>query len=155
MPWTARVVAYTDRAAQVLIAELDEDMIARYGGGDETSVLPDQFTPPHGTFVVVCDEAGLIGCAGLRATDEVDVGDVELKRMYVRSTRRREGHAARLMTVLEDHSREHGFSRIILETGSPQAEATAFYERCGFELIANFGYYKADSRSRCYAKRLD
>ncbi|MEO8850277.1 MAG: GNAT family N-acetyltransferase [Allobranchiibius sp.] len=155
MSWTARVVAYTDSDAQILISELDVDMIARYGGADETPVAPDQFAPPHGTFVVASDEVGLIGCAGLRGTDEVEVGDVELKRMYVRPSRRREGHAAQLMAALEDHSRTVGFTRIILETGSPQAEAMAFYERSGFELIANFGHYKEDPLSRCYAKRLD
>lgn len=154
MQWSARVVAYTDPEAQVLIAELDTDMVARYGGADETPVAPDQFAPPHGTFVVASDALGLIGCAGLRATDEVAAGDVELKRMYVRESRRREGHAARLLAALEDHSREVGFTRIILETGSPQAEAMAFYEQCGFVLIPNFGFYKEDSLSRCYAKRL-
>lgn len=153
--WTARVVAYTDPDAQALIAELDVDMVARYGGADATPVAPDQFAPPMGTFVVASDALGLIGCAGLRATTEVASGDVELKRMYVRQSRRREGHAARLLAALEEHSRDAGFTRIILETGSPQAEAMAFYEQCGFERIENFGYYKADSLSRCYGKRLD
>lgn len=52
MNWTARVVAYTNP--------------------DATPVAPEQYTPPHGTFVVASDERGLIGYAGLRATDEVE-----------------------------------------------------------------------------------
>lgn len=154
MSWNARAVAYTDPDAQVLISELDEDMVARYGGTDATPVDPHQFAAPHGTFLVVSDDRGLIGCAGLRATDELEHGDIELKRMYVRVTRRREGHAARILAALEDHSRALGFTRIILETGSPQTEAMAFYERSGFDRIANFGYYKEDSLSRCFGKRL-
>ncbi|XAS77641.1 GNAT family N-acetyltransferase [Dermatophilaceae bacterium Sec6.4] len=154
MTWSARAVAYTDPDAQVLIGELDDDMVARYGGKDATAVAPQQFAAPHGIFVVASDERGLIGCAGLRATDEVARGDIELKRMYVRVSRRREGHAVRLLVALEEHSRARGFSRIILETGSPQHEAIAFYESAGFEPIPNFGYYKEDELSRCFGKRL-
>lgn len=154
MNWSARVVAYTDPDARVLIAELDADMVRRYGGTDATPVAPQQFAPPHGTFIVVSDDSGLIGCAGLRATDDVEPGDIELKRMYVRAERRREGHAVRLLAALEAHSLGLGFKRIIPETGSPQTEAIAFYERSGFEQIANFGYYQGDSLSRCFGKRL-
>ncbi|MBO1756298.1 GNAT family N-acetyltransferase [Allobranchiibius sp. CTAmp26] len=151
MSWTVRTVAYTDPDAQTLIRELDEDMTTRYGGVDATPVAPDEFASPAGTFVVAADDRGLIGCAGLRAAT---AGDVELKRMYVRASRRREGHAARLLGVLEERSRALGFARLILETGTAQPEAMALYERCGYDAIPGFGFYKDEPLSRCYAKRL-
>ncbi|UIJ36262.1 GNAT family N-acetyltransferase [Allobranchiibius sp. GilTou73] len=74
--------------------------------------------------------------------------------MYVRASRRREGHAARLLGVLEERSRALGFTRLILETGTAQPEAMALYERLGYDAIPGFGYYKDEPLSRCYAKRL-
>ena len=152
MTWNVRDVPYTDPDAQSLIAELNADMTVRYGGPDATPVAPAEFAPPRGAFVVVTDENGLIGCGGLR--DHGD-GDVELKRMYVRAARRREGHAARLLTYLEQRSCDAGFKRVVLETGDPQYEAIAFYERCGYVVIPGFGYYRDEPSCRCYGKRLD
>lgn len=155
--WVLQVVPYDDPTAQLLVAELGEDISRRYGGGDATPVDGSQFDPPHGTFVVVSDARGPIACAGLRTHHDAahpDARIAELKRMFVRAERRREGHARRLLTALEDHARSRGFTRLILETGTEQPEAIAMYEAAGYSPIPGFGFYKDEPENRCYAKEL-
>ena len=35
--------------------------------------------------------------------------------------------------------------RMVLETGRRQPEAIRFYEKCGYEQIANYGYYRDEA----------
>ncbi|WP_392424062.1 GNAT family N-acetyltransferase [Barrientosiimonas humi] len=149
-PWTVRPVPYLDPVAQELVAELDRDMQARYGGQDATPVDPEHFADPSGTFLVMEDGAGPIGCAGIRTHG----ADAEIKRMYVRASRRRRGFARHLLTALEAYARARGFTRVILETGTAQPEAIALYEASGYVQIVGYGYYRDEPTCRCYAKWL-
>ena len=148
--WTLRRVPYDDPAAQELVAELNDELSQRYGGGegDATPVSPHQFAEPSGTFLVASDDAGLIGCAGVR----IHGADAELKRMFVRPSRRRQGHARRLLEAIEAYARTQGFSRVILETGTAQPEAIALYEDTGYVLIPPYGHYRDEPDCRCYAR---
>ncbi|WP_218917395.1 GNAT family N-acetyltransferase [Luteipulveratus mongoliensis] len=146
--WTLQTVPYDDPLAQALVSELNDDLSQRYGGGDATPVRADDFAPPSGTFVVASDSAGLIGCAGLRTQG----ADAELKRMFIRPGRRRQGHAKRLLEAIEDYARGRGFSRVILETGTAQPEAMALYESVGYLPIPSYGYYRDEPECRCYAR---
>jgi GNAT superfamily N-acetyltransferase len=88
-----------------------------------------------------------VACAGWRTlshyADEQAPPDVaELKRMFVVPSQRGTGVAAALLAALEDSAREHGMSRIVLETGIKQPEAISFYERAGYQRIPNYGYYR-------------
>lgn len=143
-------MSYDHPVAQELIAELDEDMVRRYGGRDAAPVSSHDFSGPSGTFLVLQDARGPIGCAGVRTNG----ADAEIKRMFVRPERRREGHARRLLVAIEEYVRTRGLSRVILETGTPQSEAVALYERAGFLRIPPFGHHRQDPRTRCYAKWL-
>ncbi|MDE9367114.1 GNAT family N-acetyltransferase [Luteipulveratus sp. YIM 133132] len=146
--WTLQTVPYEDPTAQRLVAELNADLAQRYGGGDATPVQPAQFAPPSGTFLVASDETGPIGCAGVR----INGADAELKRMFIRPSRRREGHARRLLAAIEEYARGRGFSRVILETGIAQPEAIALYESAGYVPIPSYGYYRDEPDCRCYAR---
>lgn len=151
-PWTVLPVSYLDPTAQELVAELDAELQQRYGGDDHgpAPAHPQEFTTPSGTFLVMRDAAGPIGCAGIRTHG----ADAELKRMYIRPARRRHGFARHLMVALEEYALGRYFSRIILETGTAQPESMALYERLGYVPIPPFGDYRDYPESRCYAKWL-
>ncbi|WP_235510849.1 GNAT family N-acetyltransferase [Curtobacterium sp. Leaf261] len=103
-------------------------------------------------FFLARDAAGTpLGCGGLR---EIEDGIVEIKRMYVRSEARGIGVATAILRQLEESARELGSPAVVLETGTEQRRAIAFYEREGFTRIANFGPYRGAPLSVCYSKIL-
>jgi GNAT superfamily N-acetyltransferase len=142
---------YGDELTRPLLEEVQQDLAARYGGPDETPVAPDEFTPPHGAFLVVTVDGAPAGCAGLRRHDD---DAAELKRMYVRPAFRRRGVARWLLGAVEDRARELGYRRLLLETGEAQPEAIALYEACGYEPVPGFGHYRCSPTSRSFAKEL-
>lgn len=142
---------YYDETTAALIEEVQKEYIMRYGGRDATAVDADEFAPPDGAFVLALFDGEPIGCAGLRRHD-ADV--VEIKRMYVRASHRRRGHARRLLRALEDRARDLGYRRVILETGTAQPEAMALYATAGYTRVPGFGHYRDAPESRCYGKDL-
>jgi GNAT superfamily N-acetyltransferase len=114
------------------------------------------FEAPHGCFVVAFLEADggdlvPVGCAGIRRHDEAIA---ELKRMYVADEARGRGIARAILERLEEEAVALGYSTMWLETGTEQPEAISLYESHGYEPIPNYGSYKDDPRSRCFARRL-
>ena len=147
-----REAGFGEPEVQRLIAAAMAELSARYGGsGDDTPVAADDFAPPHGAFLVAQDETGrLLGCAGWRTHGE----DAELKRMFTIAVARGRGVARQVLTAIEDSARERGRRRVILETGDKQPEAIALYEKCGYERIEDFGYYKGEPGVLSYARAL-
>lgn len=43
---------YDDPVAVMLIAEVQQEYVARYGGPDETPLVRDEFAPPDGVFLL-------------------------------------------------------------------------------------------------------
>ena len=149
-------VSYEERAfespqSQALVAEVQQEYVRRYGGPDETRVDPAEFAAPDGTFLVALVGGETIGCAGLRRHGD---GAVEVKRMFVRVEHRRRGHARRMLAALEDWARDHGSTRVVLETGMAQPEAIALYESAGYLPTDGFGHYRDSPLSRSFAKDL-
>ena len=146
-----REVPFDGPEALALIAELQQEYVARYGGPDETPVEPRAFEPPEGAFLVAEWDGRLAGCAGLRKHD-ADVA--ELKRMYVRSAYRRQGLARVLLSAAEERARALGYRRLVLETGAEQPEALALYLATGYQPFENFGYYRESGLDRSFIKDL-
>lgn len=144
-------VAFDSALAAVLVAEVQQEYVTRYGGEDKTAVDAAQFAPPYGAFFVATVDGEPIGCGGLRQHDD---GVVEVKRMFVRSAHRRRGHARALLRALEDRARASGYRRVIMETGLAQPEAIALYTSEGYSPIDGFGHYKDALLSRSFAKDL-
>ena len=111
-----------------LVAELLDDLAARYGGPDPDSPAPSDFHPPTGVFLVAWLDGEAVGCGGVRA--HVD-GTGEIKRMYTRPLARRRGVGRALLTELEVRAAALGHGRLILETGTEQPEAIALYASVG------------------------
>jgi GNAT superfamily N-acetyltransferase len=102
-------------------------------------VTPDQVARPRGAFVVVWLDGEPVACGALRPLAE---GEAEVKRMYTAPAARRRGLAARVLERLEVIAGELGYRALRLETGTPQPEAIALYERAGWQRIAPFGRYR-------------
>lgn len=101
--------------------------------------------------LVVYDENTPVGCGAIRAFS----GDtMEIKRMYVLTDKRRTGIATSIVQELENWSRELGYQKTILETGTQLPEAIKLYEKQGYIKIANYEPYINIASSVCYGKRL-
>lgn len=95
----------------------------------------------------------LAGCGALK---ELDVTHGEIKSMRTARTNLRQGVAAGLLTHILAIAKRRGYSRISLETGTPEAFAPArrLYEKFGFQPCAPFADYKAGPFSVCMTKTL-
>jgi GNAT superfamily N-acetyltransferase len=120
--------------------------------GADTEPGPKPTADSIAVFFVARDGDGTpVGCGGLRIVED---GIAEVKRMYVRTESRGSGVAAAMLRRLEEAALDLGSPALVLETGTEQKRAVAFYEREGFARIANFGPYVGADRSVCYSKIL-
>lgn len=152
MAFTVRPLPYTDPVVRALEAELQQEYVLRYGGGDESPVDPAQFAPPHGLFLVGFVDDEPVASGGYRQHED---GVAEIKRMYVVGDRRRTGYARRLLAELERRAAAAGYRRILLETGLRQPEAIELYQTSGYQPVSDFGYYQGKPLSRAFGKDLD
>jgi|SRR6266536_3020769 len=126
------------------------ELDARYGCDDhEPGTVPTAETMT--VFLVARNDGKAVGCGGLRL---LEPGAAEIKRMYVTPEARGTGVSVALLRALEERAREHGVTRLLLETGIGQPDAIRFYQREGYEPIENFGPYRGESISRCFARDL-
>jgi ribosomal protein S18 acetylase RimI-like enzyme len=153
-----RRVAFTHADAQLLVAEVQQEYVARYGGPDDTPMDPTVFDEPAGAFFVGYLDDVPVAMGGWRMRpDVVRLGGrrtAEIKRMYVAPRGRRRGLARVVLAHLEQTARDSGADVIVLETGIAQPEAIALYESSGYEPVEKFGHYAWSPKSRCYGKRL-
>jgi len=128
--------------SRALVAGAMADLGQRYGGGGDGTPVDDvEFDPPNGIFLVAFADGEPAGCAGWRSHDDTD--DVaELKRMYVAPRFRGIGLATMLLRAVEDAARGSGRTQMLLECGDKQPEAVALYQKCGYQPIPHFGFYK-------------
>ena len=145
------VVAYDDPRLEVLVAEVQAEYVARYGGPDKTPIDPEAFVPPTGTFLLGLVQGEAVACGAYRRHEE---GVAEIKRMYVRAAWRRRGIARELLAELEGRAAQAGYVRAVLETGLAQPEALALYPSAEWTPIPGYGHYKWSPRNRCFAKDL-
>lgn len=147
-----RALRYADPVVRALETELQQEYVERYGDPDETPVDPDEFTPPHGRFLVGFVGNEPVATGGFRRHTD---GVAEIKRMFVSHDHRGGGHARRLLAELEAQAAEAGYRRVVLETGTRQPEAMALYSSSGYSRTEPFGRYADDDLSRYFTKDLD
>ena len=108
--------AYIERA----LAEEIDRITAYYGERD-------------GGFWVAVKGDKVVGTFGLeRASDDA----MELRRMYVDHSARRQGIARRMLQFAEDECRSRNVSRLQLSTAEIQQAALALYKKAGHRLVA-------------------
>ena len=98
------------------------------------------------SFWTVWDGAELLGCGALK---ELSAAEGEIKAMRTRPAARGRGVASHMLLFLIGESRERGYRRINLETGSQDffAPARRLYARHGFVECPPFGDYVLDPNS--------
>jgi len=156
-----RSVPYGGPDARPLLDAAHADLVEVYGSGDGNPVDPREFDPPDGAFLVAWRDGRPVACGGWRGLPtgtggprDLGPGVAELKRMFALPDVRGTGVAAALLRALEDSAREYGRTRMVLETGAPQAAAISFYVRNGYERIGNYGYYREYDDCRSFGRDL-
>jgi GNAT superfamily N-acetyltransferase len=142
---------YDGPSAQLLIAQVQQEYVVRYGGPDTTPVDPQEFAPPKGRFVVGYLDVEPVAMGGLRS---LDLDTVEIKRMFVVPRCRGRGLARVVLARLEEVAAEIGATSVVLETGLKQPEAMALYASSGYERVEGFGHYRDEPLSASYGKLL-
>jgi ribosomal protein S18 acetylase RimI-like enzyme len=135
--------------AIALINELQEHLESFYPPESRHGFSVQKLIDQQVAFFVLRADGEPAGCGGVMLVGK-EFG--ELKRMYVRPRFRGAGFGKLLVERLAAHAREHGISRLRLETGIHQQEAIRLYERLGFQRIPPFPPYFEDPLSRCYER---
>jgi GNAT superfamily N-acetyltransferase len=156
--WQVVQVPITHPDAALLVEEVQQEYVARYGGPDETPIEPAYFEPPQGAFFVGYLDGRPVATGGWRLRRDlvVDGSDrtAEVKRMYVIPSARGRGLARAMLAHLEITAGVAGAEVLVLETGSAQPEAIALYQSSGFVRIPAFGFYQDSPLVRCFARRI-
>jgi GNAT superfamily N-acetyltransferase len=128
-----------------------------YGDEGENQLLPAQISGERCVFIMAWQNGEAVGCGAVRPFPyEEHEGEIgEIKRIFVTHSARRQGIARLIMTRLEDEARRLGYTKLKLETGEPQADAIALYEREGWHRIPPYGTYANDPECICFGKSLD
>ena len=134
---TTEQIAAGDPEALALVEAMVAEIDALYGidmrSGPSGSV--EDFSPPHGAFVVVREDGRAVAGGGVK---RLGTGVAEIKRMYVVPDARSRGHARRLLEGLEAAAADLGYWIARLDTGPEQPHARALYESAGYREIGNF-----------------
>lgn len=101
--------------------------------------------------VVVYSNKTPIACGAFKA---INNDTVEIKRMFTKPKLRGKGIASKVLTELENWSKELSFKTCVLETGKRQEDAVAFYKKLNYQITPNYGQYKNITNSLCFKKEL-
>ena len=93
--------------------------------------LEQEHSPPGRAMLLARLGGAAVGCGMYRT---LAPGTAEIKRVYVRDAARGQGAGLALMQALVDRCRAAGFSRILMDSGTPLAAAKRLYLSMGFRL---------------------
>jgi GNAT superfamily N-acetyltransferase len=143
---------YGDPDVARLVAQVQAEYVAMYGGVDAAAVDPGEFAPPDGLFLTGVLDGAAVAMGGWRRLPDGE--QAEIKRMYVVPAARRQGLALRVLAELERTAAAAGIGRLVLNTGPEQPEAVAMYERSGYTPVTPFGHYACHPNALFYGKTL-
>ncbi|MCX4681571.1 GNAT family N-acetyltransferase [Streptomyces sp. NBC_01433] len=151
--WTVSAVPYDCPAARALTQALQREQFSTYGRADDPGANDTaEFEPPSGVFLVAGRTDGTgVGCGGWRTAGPATA---EVKRMYVAPDARGWGLGRRLLQALERDARQHGMTKVILETGVRNHAALALYARCGYTLVESYVRGRDPQINRAMSKAL-
>jgi putative acetyltransferase len=99
---------------------------------EEIDRIPAYYGERDGGFWVAVRGDNVVGTFGLeRATDDA----IELRRMYVHPSARRQGVARLMPQVAEDECRRRRVKRLELSTAEIQQAALSLYRNAGYRLV--------------------
>ncbi len=132
-----------------LVQSLNLDLAQRDGTTHPLSQFNDISNLNYVILVMNKDKA--IGCG---AISRYDFNSMEIKRMYVSPEARGQKIGEKILSELENWSRELGKTKCILFMGSKQPEASKLYQRNNYNFIEKYGKLKDIPDSLCLAKDL-
>lgn len=133
-----------------LMDELSECLQAITGDNGKNSFDANDVCNDRAIFVIARNQSGkAIGCGAFRPMDETAA---EVKRMYAKE--KGMGIGNKILSYLEYRAHDIGYKTIRLETRIVNAKAVSFYERNGYQKIANYGKYAGRVNSICFKKNL-
>ncbi|PZG44544.1 GNAT family N-acetyltransferase [Spongiactinospora gelatinilytica] len=144
---------YDHPHAARLVRALFDDQTQRYGYADPFEADPAGYAPPRGLFLVGYLDDRPVACGGYRTYD-VRTRTVEIKKMYTLPELRGHGLGERIITELEQHARESGARRSILETGVRNIAALALYAGVGYQPTARYVCGRDPAINRAFIKDL-
>ena len=99
---------------------------------EEIDRIPAYYSERDGGFWIAVKSDKVVGTFGLeRASDDA----MELRRMYVDPSARRQGIARQMLQFAERECRRRNVSRLELSTAEIQQAALALYRNSGYELV--------------------
>lgn len=131
-----------------LVALSDQYMNALYPAESNHLIDLESLITEGFEFYLLRDKTHVVGCVAIRHFASY----AELKRMFVKKEFRGFGHGRHLLEFAIERCARLGYKKIRLETGIKQPEATALFERLGFQKIPPFGSYKPDPLSIFYER---
>lgn len=131
-----RQVGFDDPGAIALAAAHVRAVDALYPDLDVPPAPPLAALLADGDRLLVAYRDG--AAVGVAAVRRLDPATGELKRMFVAERARGLGIGRRLLVVIEDHARELGCERVVLDTGRRQIAALALYRSAGYVEIADY-----------------
>jgi GNAT superfamily N-acetyltransferase len=143
---------YDDADVTRMVAEVQAEYVAMYGGEDADAVHPASFAPPTGLFLVGILAGAPVAMGGWR---RLGGAEAEIKRMYVTPGARRRGLARLILAELERTAADAGVTRLLLSTGPEQPEAVALYEQRGYTAVPGFGHYGCHPKALFFGKALN
>lgn len=136
---------------KILVKELDAELAVR--DGDEHAFYNQFNKIDHIRFVIVAYEGEEpVGCGAIKP---LTADSMEVKRMYVPMQHRGRGIASVVLIELENWAKVLGYKKCMLETGVRQPEAIALYNKCGYQVIPNYGQYIGVANSLCFEKNIE
>ena len=133
-----------------LVKHLDADLRIR-DGNDHPFYAQFNKIDDIKYVVLAYLENEAVGCGAIKAYDKETM---EVKRMFVPPECRGKGIATKILTELENWTKDLGYQKCILETGIRQPEAIALYKKSGYNVIPNFGQYSEVNTSVCFEKAI-
>jgi GNAT superfamily N-acetyltransferase len=103
----------------------------------ELSRLPGKYAPPRGALILFEIDGYLAACGAMR---DIDEGNVELKRIYVRPEARGTGLGKLMTETLVDRAKLIGYGAVRCDTLRRLGPANALYQALGFVEIQPYNF---------------
>jgi ribosomal protein S18 acetylase RimI-like enzyme len=129
-----------------------EELNRIFDAGFDPNLSPTDhadFLAPHGVFLIARLDGEAVGCGGLKS---LDAQTGEIKRLWIAPDARGLGLGRRLVRMLEDHARNVGLSRVVLDTNHTLTAAQALYISEGYAEVPP--YNDNPYADHWFAKRL-
>lgn len=132
-----------------LVKHLDADLLNADGKALQDYYAQFNKITNYKYVVIAYINTTPVGCGAIKPYNE---NTMEIKRMFVCKAQRGLGIASQLLNNLECWTKELGYNRCILETGTKQIEALQLYRHKGYLPIKNYGQYIGVENSLCFEK---